>query len=97
MTKETAQHQRGTATMPTHSLGLRSFLLWEEVRTILTWARERELWLVLLAGLVLWTLAYQWPYTHQLDVGGNRVERTRGFDAPFVGTSFNASEPASLR
>ncbi|MEM8530669.1 MAG: hypothetical protein AAGF95_07490, partial [Chloroflexota bacterium] len=42
-------------------------------------------------------LAYQWPYTHQLDVGGNRVERTRGFDAPFVGTSFNASEPASLR
>lgn len=57
---------------------------------------ELELWLVLLVALALWTLAYQWPYNHRFDFGGDRVTHLRGYDEPFT-RDFNPDpEPGSI-
>lgn len=50
--------------------------------------------LVLTFGLLLWTLAYQVPYTLHLAVGGDMQTRQRNHDAPFL-RGFHASEPDS--
>ena len=43
-------------------------------------------------GLLLWTLAYQVPYTHRLDLGGNLQTGRRYDDTPFL-DNFNDPEP----
>src|SRR5512132_4017805 len=63
-----------------------------EVRAATGFAREREIWIALAAGLLLWTLAYQLPYTHRLDLGGNLQTGRRYDDTPFL-DNFNDSEP----
>jgi hypothetical protein len=56
------------------------------------WIAERSLWLTLLVALALWTLAYQWPYARDFDIGGNTETRRREYDAPYL-ENFNESEP----
>ncbi len=53
----------------------------------------RALGLLLLLGLLLWTLAYQVPLYLHLAVGGDSSTHRREDDAPFL-TGVNASEPA---
>jgi hypothetical protein len=73
---------------------LRAVLTWllHEARAVAGFARERETWIALVGGLLLWTLAYQVHYTHRLDIGGSLQTGRRGDDAPFL-NNFNASEP----
>src|SRR5262245_34179096 len=63
---------------------------------IVTFLREPGLWIALAAGLAIWALAYQAPYTHRLDLGGNVERQRRNDDAPFLNGTFFASEPADL-
>ncbi len=80
---------------------LRRFWLVEELLAAAKWLREREVWVVLLAGVAVAALVYQLPYRHRIDVGGNQATRLRGFDKPFIGQGrnmsygrgFNAEEP----
>jgi hypothetical protein len=76
-----------------------------DLRAITTWllreakaaagiAREREIWIALAAGLLLWALAYQAADTYRLDLGGNLQTGRRYDDEPFLGDTFNKSEPA---
>ena len=57
------------------------------------WLRERQLWYALAAGLLLFTIAYQLPYSHSFQVGGNAAEQRRRDDEPYL-RNVNASEPA---
>jgi hypothetical protein len=63
-----------------------------EARLLAHGLRDRRMWAALLAGLLIWTLAYQLPAGHTLHIGGDPWTRLRGYDAPFL-TGFNASEP----
>src|SRR5689334_18799753 len=72
----------------------RSLWLLDELTATLRWLRERELWVIMLISLVLWTVAYQWHYEHRLDFGGDPVSHLREYDAPYLQGSFNESEPA---
>src|SRR5262249_17752148 len=65
-----------------------------EARAAMGFAREREIWIALACAWLLWMLAYQAPYTHRLDLGGNLQTGRRYDDEPFLGDSFNKSEPA---
>lgn len=49
---------------------------------------------ILLAGTLLWTLAYQVPRRLDLAIGGDNVTHRRWDEAPFL-RNFNAPEPAS--
>nr|MDQ2998664.1 hypothetical protein [Chloroflexota bacterium] len=73
---------------------LRALLTWllHEARAVVGFAREWEIWIALVGGLLLWTLAYQVPYTHRLDIGGSLQTGRRDDDAPFL-DNFNAPEP----
>src|SRR4051812_17920148 len=66
-----------------------------EARAVAGFAREQENWIALLAGLLLWTLAYQVPYIHRLDLGGNLQTGRRYDDTPFL-DNFNDSEPSPI-
>lgn len=57
------------------------------------WLELRMFVLVLLPGLLLWSLAYQVPLQVHLAVGGDSITHRREDDAPFL-RGFNASEPA---
>ncbi len=61
---------------------LRALITWllHEARAAAGFAREREIWIALASGLLLWTLAYQLPYTHRIDLGGN-LQTGRRYDA----------------
>jgi len=56
----------------------------DEARAAATWLLERQLWLVLLAGLALWTLAYQVPYSYRVEFGGDQQTHRRYDDQPFI-------------
>jgi hypothetical protein len=73
---------------------LRAILTWllHEARAAAGFAREREIWIALAAGLLLWMLAYQASYTYRLDLGGNLQTDRRDDDTPFL-DNFNAPEP----
>src|SRR3954467_3985069 len=73
---------------------LRALLTWlfHEARAAGGFAREPEIWIALASGLLLWTLAYQMPYAHRLDIGGNLQSGRRNDDAPFL-DNFNDPEP----
>ena len=73
---------------------LRALITWllHEARAAGGFAREREIWIALAGALLLWTLAYQVPYTHRLDLGGNLQTGRRYDDAPFL-DNFNDPEP----
>src|SRR5215213_5178934 len=73
---------------------LRAILTWllHEARAAGGFTRERDIWIALAAGLLLWTLAYQVPYSHRLDLGGSLQTGRRYDDAPFL-DNFNDSEP----
>ncbi|HEU4323970.1 MAG TPA: hypothetical protein VFS21_12550 [Roseiflexaceae bacterium] len=60
------------------------------------WAGERGLALALLAALLLWSLAYQAPYSYQIDVGGSVALQRRWDDRPFL-RDLNEPEPADPR
>ncbi len=60
------------------------------------WAGERGLALALLAALLLWSLAYQIPYSYQIDVGGSVALQRRWDDRPFL-YGLNEPEPADPR
>jgi hypothetical protein len=75
---------------------LRAIGVWlvREGAELLRWLREPGLWATLLAGLLLWSLAYQTTPTPVLHVGGDRTTHKRDYDAPFlIAGGFNASEP----
>jgi hypothetical protein len=73
---------------------LRALITWllREARAIGGFAREPEIWIALAAGLLLWALAYQAPYTYLLDIGGNLQSGRRYDDSPFL-DRFNDPEP----
>jgi len=73
---------------------LRALLTWllHEARAAAGFVCEREIWIALAAGLLLWTLAYQVPYTDRLDLGGDLQTGRRYDDAPFL-DNFNDPEP----
>jgi hypothetical protein len=75
---------------------LRAVAAWliRETRAAGGYISEWEIWVALACGLLLWTLAYQAPYTCWLDLGGNLQTGRRYDDAPFLGDTFNAPEPA---
>jgi hypothetical protein len=56
----------------------------------------RALLIVLVSGLVLWSLAYQVVTTVSLPIGGDPATHRRHDDAPFL-RGFNAPEPAGSR
>lgn len=66
------------------SLGLGRSWLFHELAAIAAWARERELWLLLLLGVTFWSLAYQVPYTHHFEFGGNKLTQRRLDDEPYL-------------
>lgn len=68
-------------------------LLGDELRAVAAWLRAPELWLALVAGLALWTLAYRAPYAFRLDFGGDQASGRRYDDAPYV-FDFHAPEPS---
>jgi hypothetical protein len=74
---------------------LRAITTWlfREARAAAGFIREREIWIALASGLLLWSLAYQAPYSHRLDLGGNLESGRRYDDEPFLGDTFNKSEP----
>jgi hypothetical protein len=76
---------------------LRAILTWllHEARAAGRFTRERDIWIALAGGLLLWTLAYQVPYTHRLDLGGNLQTGRRYDDAPFL-DNFNDPEPSPI-
>src|SRR4051794_31602387 len=76
---------------------LRALISWllREVGFAAGCAREREIWIALAAGLLLWALAYQAPYAHRLDIGGNLQTGRRYDDLPFL-DNFNDSEPSPI-
>ena len=55
---------------------------------------ERQLWLLLALGLMLWSLAYQVPYTFSVSFGGDRATGRRYDDAQFIRGWNNEPEPA---
>src|SRR6266508_3961888 len=57
--------------------------------------REPQLWIALGCGLVLWALAYQVPYTYQIDIGGNNRSLRQHDDDPYL-DDFNAPKPPRL-
>src|SRR5687768_5864439 len=75
---------------------LRAITTWllHEARAAGGFTREREIWIALAAGLLLWAVAYQAPDTYRLDLGGNLQTGRRYDDEPFLGDTFNKSEPA---
>jgi hypothetical protein len=59
--------------------------------------REPELWVSLLAGLLLWSLAYQVTPGYAIAIGGDRATHKRGYDAPLLADGgFNDSEPGKI-
>jgi hypothetical protein len=76
---------------------LRATLTWllHEARVAAGFTREREIWIALAAGLLLWMLAYQLPYTYRLDLGGNLQTGRRYDDTPFL-DNFNDPEPKPI-
>jgi hypothetical protein len=59
--------------------------------------REPELWAALLAGLLLWSLAYQVTPGYTIAVGGDPQTHKRDYDTPFlVSGGFNDSEPGTI-
>ncbi len=78
---------------------LRSIGVWlaHEGAQLLRRLREPGLWVALLIGLLLWSLAYQTTPTAVIHVGGDRTTQKRHYDAPFlVAGSFNASNQALI-
>ena len=75
---------------------LRAITTWllHEAGIAIGFIREREIWIALACGLLLWALAYQAPYTYRLDLGGNLATGRRYDDEPYLGDTFNKSEPA---
>ncbi len=73
---------------------LRALITWllHEARAVGGFAREREIWIALAAGLLLGALAYQVPYSYRLDIGGNLQTGRRYDDTPFL-NDFNDPEP----
>jgi hypothetical protein len=77
----------------------------DDVRTIGVWLareggellgrlREPGLWAALLAGLLLWSLAYQVAPGYTVLIGGDRQTHKRDYDRPFLlAGGFNAAEP----
>ena len=63
-----------------------------EARALLGFLRERQLWAALAAGLLAWALAYQAPFSYQLDIGGDQGSLGQKHDAPFL-RDFNDPEP----
>jgi hypothetical protein len=60
--------------------------------------REPGLWAALLAGLLLWGLAYQVAPRYALSIGGDQATHKRGYDAPFLmEDSFHDAEPGSIK
>jgi hypothetical protein len=69
-----------------------------EGRELLGRVREPGLWIALLAGLLLWSLAYQVSPSYTIAVGGDAQTHKRDYDAPFLGgDGFNDSEPGTLK
>jgi hypothetical protein len=69
-----------------------------EGRELLGRAREPGLWIALVVGLLLWSLAYQISPGYTIAVGGDAQTHKRDYDAPFLdGDSFNDSEPGTLK
>ena len=85
MRRSTHEHHHLCATRFLH-------LLSGELRSVTAWLLMPGLWALLSVGLVLWTLAYRWPYTFQLDFGGDLTTGRRYDDAPYVRT-FHDPEP----
>ena len=56
------------------------------------WLTDPQIWIALASGLLLWTLAYQAPYTHRLDIGGSLQTGRRYDDTPYL-SDFNDPEP----
>lgn len=68
--------------------------LGNELQALIGWLREPGMWAGLLAGLVLWSLAYQATPPQTLYLGGDLRTHRRGYDTPFLADSFNDPEPA---
>jgi hypothetical protein len=94
-----------TSFRPSSSVIFRSWLP-HELYLIADWLRDAALWGVLLVGIVAWTVAYQWPYTFHLAIGGDPATHSREDDRPFLqpfgqpyheNASFNASQPQPPR
>jgi hypothetical protein len=78
---------------------LRAIGAWSarEAAELLRWSREPGLWAALLAGLLLWSIAYQAAPSATIFVGGDPQTHKRDYDAPFLlGESFNDSEPGKI-
>jgi hypothetical protein len=73
---------------------MRAIGVWleRELAALAGWLREGELWLGLLAGLLLWSLAYQTTPGQTIFVGGDAATHRRYDDAPFL-QGFNEPEP----
>src|SRR6266498_4638141 len=76
---------------------LRAMVAWiiNEVNAASRFIREPWLWIALGCGLALWALAYQAPYSYQIDVGGNLQSLRQHDDDPYL-DDFNAPEPPRL-
>ena len=76
---------------------LRAMVAWiiNEVNAASRFIREPRLWIALGCGLALWALAYQAPYSYQIDVGGNLQSLRQHDDDPYL-DDFNAPEPPRL-
>src|SRR5262245_25497416 len=82
----------------TNDLRLIGAWIVREIGALLSRSCERELWIALLAGLLLWGLAYQATPRPVLPIGGDAKTHDRGYDEPFLApNTFHESEPGKLK